>query len=308
MALITCPACGKMISENASSCPNCGEPIAAKQSAIVDSGTESFTVNAATQIGLTAEVEAKIRAITARLSTEGKTVVNITKSAPMSGIALLSMDVTIIWNANLGSEKYKEYLYKEAKSLYSLKQYARALEQFKKLGNYSDSKSMVSQCINGLSEIYREQAKERQMESAIGVDPRTNKNRIYWLTGGWITFGLGIILIIGAFANDIEYNGLSAIWGLIIGAIGLAILIYQSYQQTSYDKKHEEYIKKSTNNRTVPKEPSSVKEDEDKGNKATEGTYTQINDKSIRCGNCGMVQQAGRRVCFGCGIRFTGPR
>ena len=243
MALIQCPACGKMVSENASSCPSCGEPIAAKMNSVVDSGTESFTVNSGTNIQLTAETQAKIQAVTQRLNAEGKTVVSVNTSVPKSGLALLSNDVTIVWNASLGSDRYKAFLYNEAKSLYMSGQYTEALRRFTRLGNYSDCKQYSSKCLERMAEVRKEQDKVRKMEAEIGQNPQTIKNRGYWLYAGWFVIALGAVFILGAIGNGLEYNSGIA-WVGVFFIIGGAIpIITFKNKQKEYDKKYEEYLK-----------------------------------------------------------------
>ena len=150
MALITCPACGKQVSENANACPNCGEPIAQiKLSGIVDSGSETFFVQGNNRIELSANANAQINARTARLSSEGKNVVNIQKSEPQPfsfGVTVWKMDIVIIWNASLDSPVYKQFLYSSAQSLMSDGQYSYAKRIFNKLNNYKDSNQLMQQC------------------------------------------------------------------------------------------------------------------------------------------------------------------
>ena len=113
MALIKCPECGHDVSPNAVSCPFCGEPIASKQQNEAESGAETFYVQAPNRWELTGKTQGEIQVRTARLNSEGKTVVNINISEPQL-VGLWQNNVTIIWNASLASSKYKETLYLNA--------------------------------------------------------------------------------------------------------------------------------------------------------------------------------------------------
>ena len=113
MALIKCPECGHDVSPKAVSCPVCGEPIASKQQNEAESGAETFYVQAPNRWELTGKTQGEIQVRTARLNSEGKTVVNINISEPQL-VGLWQNNVTIIWNASLASSKYKETLYLNA--------------------------------------------------------------------------------------------------------------------------------------------------------------------------------------------------
>lgn len=253
MALIKCPVCGNMISENANSCPNCGEPISSKFSGQIDSGTESFSVQGNNRIELSAKTQAEINARTARLSSEGKTVVNVNTSVPQPftlGVTVWKNDVTIVWNASLASENYKAFLYSQAKRYYQAYQYSKALEIFNKLNGYSDSRSYASQCtdkINAQNRVNYQAAQEaQQLRNAIGTDPSNDSwAGVARYFGGGLVLFVGIVMLIGggcsAGGPSDPHNHGAFVWGLILFGIGAICIIWNRVQHRIYEKKVAEY-------------------------------------------------------------------
>lgn len=253
MALVKCPACGNMVSENANSCPNCGEPIASRISGQVESGTENFSVQAGNRIELTAKTQAEISARTARLSSEGKTVVNVNTSAPQPftlGVTVWKNDVTIIWNASLGTEKYRAFLYSQGKQFYQSGQYGNALEIFSKINGYADSCMLESECTERIEAQnrarYQAAQETAQLQKAVGVDPSTGTGTgiARYIIGGLLSF-VGFMFLIGGGCSaggpsDPDNKGIF-VWGLIIFFIGLVCIIWNRVQHNRYEKKVAEY-------------------------------------------------------------------
>lgn len=260
MALVKCPACGNMVSENADLCPNCGEPIASKYSNQVDSGTVSFSVTENNRIKLTKRTQEEIRAKTAQLSTEGKTVVNVNISAPQPfslGFTVWSNDVTIIWNANLNSEKYKEFLYSQGKQYYHSGHHVEALEIFEKIKGYADSESLAGQCeerINAMERKKKEVAEQaaqhaKQMRNAIGDDPSKTSIGALRSVIGWLLIGVGFMCVVGGgcSADSISdpANRDTFILGLVLLVIGAVCIIWNRILHKKYEEKAREYIPES---------------------------------------------------------------
>ncbi len=262
MALIQCPACGKTISENASTCPSCGEPISSKMSAVVDSGTESFFVQGNNRIELAAKTQAEISARTNRLTKEGKTVVHVNTSNPQPftlGVTVWQNDVTLVWNASLASPLYKTWLYSQAKQLYQSNQYSKALDILNKLNGYSDSATLANRCRESIRS--QQQAATRAMNAefelrrAVGVDKSKTKAGIYrYVIGGLIAWtGVGFLIGGGCSSagvlNPDYYGNIDPVHqktfneGLVVFSIGLVLIIWNIIQHRIYEKKSDEYLR-----------------------------------------------------------------
>lgn len=245
MALVKCPACGKMVSENASSCPSCGEPIAAKMSGQVESGTENFSVQAGNRLELTAKTQAEISARTNRLSSEGKTVVSVNTSVPQPfsvGVTVWRNDVTIVWNANLGSEQYKSHLYAQGKQFYQSGQYNKALELFNKINGYSDSRSLASQCrdrIDAQNRANYQAAREAaDIQKVAGKDPTFALIVCGFFGACFLLFGFLSLAQYGKDPKEYSEDLTWAIWLLIIAC---ALIIPQIIRKKKYDNAVAKY-------------------------------------------------------------------
>lgn len=262
MALIQCPACGKTISENASTCPSCGEPISSKMSAVVDSGTESFFVQGNNRIELAAKTQAEISARTNRLTKEGKTVVHVNTSNPQPftlGVTVWQNDVTLVWNASLASPLYKTWLYSQAKQLYQSNQYSKALDILNKLNGYSDSATLANRCRESIRS--QQQAATRAMNAelelrrAVGIDKSKTKAGIYrYVIGGLAAFIGCFIAFCDGFLSGgvfnprygtvIEPSSQKGFYeGLVILGIGLILVMWNLIQHYLYEKKSDEYLR-----------------------------------------------------------------
>lgn len=238
MALIKCPACGNMVSANANSCPNCGEPITSKFSGQIDSGTECFSVQGGNRIELSAKTQAEINARTSRLSSEGKTVVNVNTSVPQPftlGVTVWRNDVTITWNASLGSDNYKSFLYSQAKQYYQARQYGKALEIFNKIHGYLDSDTFANQCSNiveAQNQANRKAAEEAaQLKASVGIDKSVSEAGMFrYIIGGILLFVGILTLICGAY-----------FLGLLLSVIGAIFIIWNRVQHNTYEKRLAEY-------------------------------------------------------------------
>ena len=178
MALIQCPVCKHSISENAQSCPFCGEPMATKMQYEIDSGTVFFTVQEQDRIRLSARVEAEIQTRSKNLASEGKTIVNVNTTQPQQmqlGFTFWRCDVTITWQASLASTKYKDYIYGQAQYCFVIGKYMDAIQLFKKLNDYKDACTMISNCqtrIDAQRRMANEVAtRERELQNAVGKNP-----------------------------------------------------------------------------------------------------------------------------------------
>lgn len=247
MALVECPACGNMISENASSCPICGEPIASKMSGQVDSGTENFSVEANNRIELSAKTQAEIGIRTNRLSTEGKTVVSVNTSVPQPfnlGVTTVwSNDVTIVWNASLSSEQYKKNLYDQAKGYFQSGKYEKAQTLFDKVGNFSDAREYVNQCATKINEVKvsnkKYQEYETKLSQAIGPDTRQNPPT-YLVWGSLILIGIiGLIMCLSGGNFEGNIGLFIGMWVLLI--VGIIPIVKHRIKVAQYIKKYEQY-------------------------------------------------------------------
>lgn len=214
----------------------------------MESGTETFSVQAGNRIELSARTQAEINSRTARLSSEGRIVININTSMPQAfslGVTIWRNDVVIIWQASLDSPQYQKYLYGKAVALYQSGQYGNAQAVFNKLGDYSDSRAWISRCIDGNKALWEERRKARQeeveMEKAVGTDKsKTGRGIARYIVGGFLLlFGIGGI-------SDGPSDGFP--WPAISIIIGLVCLIWNASQNADYDKKVNEYKRKHRKN------------------------------------------------------------
>ncbi len=235
--LIPCPACGNMVSEKANSCPNCGEPIALKQNSRILSGTESFIVQGKNRLELSALTQAEVDARSRRLSSEGKTVVNVNISTPQPltlGVTIWKNDVIIIWNATYAS------IYDKAKSL----MYVDDEEAAKLFGELGEIMLSI-QCSSRIEERKKKEAAEKAQEiNAIGKEPNV---WLYLIAFLLIPIGAALVLIgIVEFANYEPESGLTMlILGIIMLICGPLCLKSLRKKDAEYSKKRSEYRLKS---------------------------------------------------------------
>ncbi len=246
MALITCPACGNQVSENANACPRCGEPIrAARMSGEVDSGTESFSVEGKNRLELSAKADVQVKAISERLSSEGKTVVNVQRSDPQPftlGVTVWKMDITIVWNASLDSQRYKQTLYNQARAYQSSGKYSQAVGIYKKIKGYSDVNTQIQQCQEKISQQNRvaaaAAAERYELQRNVGTNP-SDTAKIVWLICG---IGLFIGVLSFGMAGQYYENNKGMFWfGVILSVISLAGIIIRKVKISKYEAKVAEY-------------------------------------------------------------------
>lgn len=249
MALIKCPECGHDVSPNAVSCPFCGEPIASKMQNEVESGTEIFHVEGRNRLELSAKADAEINYRTNKLSQQGKIVVNVQKSEPQAftlGVTLWKMDITLIWNANLASSKYKETIYQQAMSMYHSGNYAGALNEFEKLNGYSDSIQMIEECQDAIEW-------QHEKEEYVGIDQSSSDSGSWRYLIAYFCVPVGIIVMIiqaiftpGGLSDS--YNFKWFIGSFIVFAIGVICLIWNFIQHYSYKKRLMKYNAQESKN------------------------------------------------------------
>lgn len=198
-------------------------------SAQVESGTETFSVQAGNRLALSASTQAEINARTARLSSEGRMVVNVNTSMPQAfsmGVTAWRNDVVIVWQASLDSPLYQNYLYTQAKSLYQSGQYTKALGLFNKLNGYSDSRFMASQCNDRINEQnqarYKAAQEAAQLRNAVGADPLgTEDDRIkYNFVLVFTIIGAILVLYCLSQGNLSDAGNM----GILLVTLGLTIL------------------------------------------------------------------------------------
>ena len=123
MALITCPECGKSVSDKAANCPNCGCPIA------VAPGTDPHS-----REDLTATTTKKKKSTT-------KTIVII-----VSVIILLGGLLTVGYFLFLSPSAKNARAYKAAASAYEAGEYQEALSILSNIDTYEDSETLIIEC------------------------------------------------------------------------------------------------------------------------------------------------------------------
>lgn len=129
MALIKCPECGKEISDKAGKCPYCGYPIEEIEST-VEKETDKEEV-----LDNNKETHKKKKTLNKK--------VIITISA-IIGAAVIGAGAYMIKTADAR-------MYKQAKQLYNEADYKSALEKFKKIEDYENSKELIEKCEYNLS-------------------------------------------------------------------------------------------------------------------------------------------------------------
>lgn len=129
MALIKCPECGKEISDKAGKCPHCGYPIEEIEST-VEKETDKEEV-----LDNNKETHKKKKTLNKK--------VIITISA-IIGVAVIGAGAYMIKTADAR-------MYKQAKQLYNEADYKSALEKFKKIEDYENSKELIEKCEYNLS-------------------------------------------------------------------------------------------------------------------------------------------------------------
>lgn len=129
MALIKCPECGKEISDKAGKCPHCGYPIEEIEST-VEKETDKEEV-----LDNNKETHKKKKTLNKK--------VIITISA-IIGAAVIGAGAYMIKTADAR-------MYKQAKQLYNEADYKSALEKFKKIEDYENSKELIEKCEYNLS-------------------------------------------------------------------------------------------------------------------------------------------------------------
>lgn len=260
MVLIKCPVCGGTVSENAISCPHCGEPIKASHSFNeTDSGTETFHVEAKNRLELSAKADAEVNYRTTRLSNEGKNVVNIQKSEPQPftlGITIWKMDITLIWNANLNSERYKQTVYDQAITLLNNAQYAEALNQFNKIQDFRDSKERINLCNNRLAtqkEIEADALKTSlEIEKNIGKEPNIVVSLfLYVILSLLLIFSL-ILMFNNGFSEELDYETgeyyinnsrfMTGLFGVLLCGGGI---IWRRIYVINYEKRFKKYLNRN---------------------------------------------------------------
>ena len=129
MALIKCPECGKEISDKAGKCPHCGYPIEG-----IENNVEKETDKQ--------EVLEGNKETPKKKKTLNKKVI-ITISA-IIGAAAIGVGVYMVTTADSRT-------YNQAKQLYEESDYKAALEKFKKIEDYKNSKELIQKCEYNLS-------------------------------------------------------------------------------------------------------------------------------------------------------------
>ena len=214
-------------------------------SAQMESGTETFSVQAGNRLALSASTQAEINARTARLSSEGKMVVNVNTSMPQAfsmGVTAWRNDVVIIWQASLDSPQYQGYLYRQAVAQYQSGQYSQALTTFNKVRGYLDAASYISKCSERITTQNIAAAKARteaaDIQRVAGNDP---KYALYFAAFGGGFFLLFGFVEIAQYFQDTDYYTTARTIGIVFLIIGCIILIPQIIRKVKYDRAVEKY-------------------------------------------------------------------
>lgn len=283
MALIKCPECGHMVSPNALACPSCGEPIAKKntttasapkRSAGMDSGTETFSNTEGNRISLQAATNAKVKAVTAQLSAQGKMVVSVTTSNPQPitvGVTTWTNNTTIVWQANWDSPVYQKFLYSEAVAFQDKGYYTKAIERYEKLGDYEDSISRIQTCKNRIQN-YKEASEE--IKEKMGKSPNASGGSMTLMVLGFLMAIIGGAMWIGIAivrSSSYSYNGIQEGPWIAATLIGLAIVVIHFVRASNYN--------------------AEVNALAEKKRKQAEGEWTEedaLDDLQQACELCGM--------------------
>lgn len=125
MALIKCPECGKEVSDKAEKCPYCGYPI-----------EEIETVDKKENIK-----EEKYEVARKKKKLSKKVIIAI---SAIIGAAAIGVGGYMVATADSRT-------YKQAKQLYEQANYKEAIEKFKKIEGYKNSKELIKECEYNLS-------------------------------------------------------------------------------------------------------------------------------------------------------------
>ena len=129
MALIKCPECGKEISDKAGKCPYCGYPIEETENNVEkETGKQEI-------LDVNKETPKKKKPLNKK--------VIITISA-IIGAAVIGVGVYMVATADSRT-------YNQAKQLYEEANYKEAVEKFRKIEDYKNSKELIEKCEYNLS-------------------------------------------------------------------------------------------------------------------------------------------------------------
>lgn len=130
MALIKCPECGKEISDKAEKCPHCGYPIEE-----IENTVENETGSKQEGSDSNKEVPKKKKPLNKKI---------IIVVSAIIGVAVVGFGAYMATTADART-------YKQAKELYDEKNYREAVEKFKKIEDYKNSKDLIKKCEYNLS-------------------------------------------------------------------------------------------------------------------------------------------------------------
>ncbi len=129
MALIQCPECGKEISDKAGKCPHCGYPI------------EETENNVEKETGKQEILDVNKETPKKKKSLNKKVIITI---SAIIGAAVIGVGVYMVATADSRT-------YNQAKQLYEEANYKEAVEKFRKIEDYKNSKELIEKCEYNLS-------------------------------------------------------------------------------------------------------------------------------------------------------------